>query len=76
MTEQVICEILSPLGLEVVSPYTRSGALAQQKLETWDGIRMVPRPMHVKGNYWMAVRASPSQEEAGGTRPGGEQKGR
>ena len=21
--------------------------------------------MHIKGNYWMAVRASPSQEEVG-----------
>lgn len=65
MARQVVCEILSPPGLGAVWS-GQAGALARQKLELWDCIRRVLRPMQVRENYWMVVGASPSQEEAGG----------
>lgn len=50
-----------------------SGALARQKPEHYECVTRDLRLMRAEGNYWMAVRASRNQKEAGG-QAGGEQE--
>lgn len=71
MARQVACEILSPPGLGAVWS-GQAGALARQKLELWDCIRRVLRPM--QRELLDGCQGLPKSGGGWGTRPRDEQK--